>query len=70
MKSDKAWGYADDSSGVIYLDERMDDRTLIEIAAHETAHIVFPMLDEWAVDLLGKQVADVLTRIGFSRHND
>lgn len=70
MRSDKAWGYADCDAMVIYLDDRMDDKTLIEIATHETAHIVLPVLDETAIDMLGKQVAEVLTKIGFSRHND
>lgn len=70
MRSDRAWGYADDEKWTIYLDERMDDKTLIEIATHETGHVVLPMVCESAIDALGKQVADVLTRLGFSRHHD
>ena len=64
----KAWGLADHTKHTIWLDPRMDDKTLLEIAAHEVAHIVFPVLDEAAVDLFGKQFADVATRIGFARN--
>lgn len=70
MRSDRAWGYAEAEKWTIHLDDRMDDKTLIEIATHETGHVVLPMVDESAIDLLGKQVADVLTRLGFSRNHE
>ncbi len=66
-KLPKEWGLADHTKHTIWLDERMTDKTLIEIASHEVAHVVLPVLDESAVDLLGKHIADVLTRIGFRR---
>jgi hypothetical protein len=51
----------------IELDDRMTDVTLIEVASHEVAHVVLPVLDEDAVELLGRHIADVLTRLGFKR---
>lgn len=71
IKSDKVWGRADVSKRVIELDHRMDDKTLLDIVVHETAHIVLPIVDEDAVETLGKQAADVLWRLGFRRtHED
>ena len=67
-KLPKEWGLADHTKNTVWLDPRMDDKTLLEIAAHEVAHVVFPVLDEAAVDLFGKHMADVYTRIGFARN--
>lgn len=61
------WGYMYPNEWTIYLDKRMEDKLLLEIAAHETAHVVLPVLDETAVELLGKHVGDVLFRLGFRR---
>jgi len=62
-----AWGYAYPDEHRIELDERMSDKRLLEIAAHEAAHIVAPYLDEAAIDLIGRHVGSVLYRIGFRR---
>jgi hypothetical protein len=70
IKSEKAWGYADAAKRTIELDRRLDDQTMLEIAVHETAHICLPVLDEAAVETLGKQAADVLWRLGFRRAHD
>lgn len=70
ITSEKAWGYADIKRRVIELDRRLDDRTMLDIAIHETAHIELPMLDEAAVETLGKQAADVLWRLGFRRAHE
>lgn len=59
------WGMAYPSEWRIELDPDLDERTLIDIATHEVAHVVIPDLDETAVDRLGKHVADVLYRLGF-----
>lgn len=69
-KSPKVWGLADHTKHTIWLDPRMDDKTLLEIAPHEIIHILFPMLDEEAAELYGKHCSDVLTRIGFARNQD
>ncbi len=61
------WGLAFPDQWRIELDPQLDEKTLIDIAVHETAHVVIPDLDESAVDRLGKHVADVLWRLGFRR---
>lgn len=48
----------------------MDEKTLLEVAAHEVGHIVLPEISEEQIDLLGKQVADVLWRLKFRLHED
>ena len=63
----KAWGYAYPDERKIQLDPRMNDKTLLDIATHETLHVVLPVLDEEAVDLAARHVANVLTRLGFRR---
>lgn len=62
-----AWGYADAQARVIELDHRMDDRTMLGIAAHEVIHIECPFLTEEWVNQLGEQIGDVLYRLGFRR---
>ena len=66
-ESKLVWGMAYPDEHRIELDPRMTDTTLIEVASHEVAHVILPVLDEEAVELLGRHVADVLTRLGFSR---
>jgi hypothetical protein len=51
----------------IELDDRLSDKTLIDIATHETVHVVAPDLSEEATDRIGRHVADVLWRLGFRR---
>lgn len=62
-----AWGMAYPKEHRIELDPYLDEKTLLDIAIHETAHVVVPDLDEEAVDRLGRACADVLWRIGFRR---
>jgi hypothetical protein len=64
------WGLAFPHEWRIELDPELDDKTLLDIATHEVAHVVIPDLDESAVDRLGKHVADVLWRLGFRREDD
>lgn len=66
-KSETVWGVAFPDDHRIELDPRMTDTTLIEVASHEVAHVVLPVLDEEAVELLGRHIANVLTRLGFRR---
>ena len=61
------WGLAYADEHRIVLHPKMDDGTLLEVASHEVAHIVCPYLDEEAVELLGRHIGDVLTRLGFRR---
>lgn len=61
------FGLAFDEEWRIEIDPDLDDRTMMEIAAHEVTHVVLPVLDEAAVDTLGKHIADVLFRMGFRR---
>jgi len=71
MRSEKAWGYAVPDRSEIHLDRRLDDKLLLEIASHETIHVLFPYLTEDAVDGAGKTLADVLWRLKFRRtHED
>lgn len=65
-----AWGRAFNEEWRIVLDPRLNAKKLLEIATHETVHVVLPVLDEAAVETLGRQVADVLTRLGFRRTED
>lgn len=66
-RSAVAWGYAFIDEHRIELDPRMTDEKLLEVAAHEVAHIILPHLDEATVTLLGKHVGDVLYRLSFRR---
>ena len=61
------WGYGYHEEWRIELDRRSCDKTLINTAVHEVAHVVLPMLDETAVEALGNHAADVLWRLGFRR---
>lgn len=63
----KVWGYAYPKEHRIELDTRLGDKLLLDIAAHEVAHIVAPYLDEEAVDLLGRHIGNVLYRLNFRR---
>lgn len=63
--SSAAWGWYR-----IELDPRMDEKTLLEVAAHEVGHIVLPEISEEKIDQLGKQVADVLWRLKFRLHEE
>lgn len=64
-KSESAWGWAYTDEHRIELDPRMDERTLLEVASHEVAHIVLPEISEEQIDTLGKQIANVLWRLKF-----
>lgn len=61
------WGLAFPDEWRIELDPFMDDKTLLDIAVHETTHVVAPDLSEEATDRIGRHVADVLWRLGFRR---
>jgi hypothetical protein len=54
----------------IELDPDLDDKTLIDIAIHETTHVVAPDLSEECVDRIGRQCADVLWRLGFRKDEE
>lgn len=69
-RNPRVWGLAFPDEWRIELDPELHDKTLIDIATHEVAHVVIPDLDESAVDRLGKHVADVLWRLGFRREDD
>lgn len=64
------WGMAYPKQWRIELDPHIEEKTLLDIATHEVTHVVLPMLDEEAVDLLGRHVADVLWRLGFRLHEE
>ena len=61
------WGAADDTLNTIWLDPRMDDESLLVVAAHEVAHIVFTFIDEETISLFDRQLSDVFTRIRRAR---
>lgn len=61
------WGLAFPDEWRIELDPYMDEKTLLDIAIHETTHVVAPDLSEEATDRIGRHVADVLWRLGFRR---
>ncbi len=66
----KDWGYTYPNEWTIYLDKRMEDKLMIDTAAHEVLHKIIPDLKEETVELAGQHIADVLTRIGFARNQD
>ena len=66
-KQTKTWGYAIPDKRTIVVDPRLDDKTLLDIIGHETDHILYPFLDEEAVDVSGRIRADVFYRAGFRR---
>ena len=61
------WGLAFQEEYRIELDPYLTDQTLIDIAIHETTHVVAPDLSEECVDRIGRACADVLWRLGFRR---
>ena len=61
------WGLAFPHEWRIEIDPALDDKTLLDIAIHEAAHVVLPDLDEAQVDRLGRHAADLLWRMGFRR---
>jgi hypothetical protein len=61
------WGLAYPQEWRVELDPALDDKTLLDIAIHEAAHVVLPDLDEAQVDRLGRHAADLLWRMGFRR---
>jgi len=69
-RSESVYGMAYPLEHRIELDDRMTDTTMIEVAAHEVTHVILPVLDEEAVELLGRHIANVLTRLGFQRHEE
>lgn len=66
-KMPDAWGKADHDVSTIWLDPRMSDESLLEVAAHEVAHIVFTFIDEETISLFDRQLSDVFTRIRRAR---
>jgi hypothetical protein len=64
------WGLAFPDEWRIELDPALDDKTLMDIAIHEAAHVVIPSLDEHEVDRLGRHAADLLWRLGYRRVGD
>lgn len=67
VKSERRWGCAFPDEHRIEIDPRCDDKTLLNIAVHEVAHVRLHLLDEAAVEDLGNHAADVLWRLGFRR---
>jgi hypothetical protein len=61
------WGLAFPHEWRIEIDPALDDKTLLDIAIHEAAHVVIPELDEGKVDRLGRHAADLLWRMGYRR---
>jgi hypothetical protein len=61
------WGLAFVEQHRIELDPYLDDKTLIDIAIHETTHVVAPDLSEECVDRIGRACADILWRLKFRR---
>jgi hypothetical protein len=64
------WGLAFPHEWRIEIDPLIDDKTLLDIAIHETVHVVAPDISEECVDRIGRQCADVLWRLGFRREDD
>ena len=48
------WGLAFPHEWRIEIDPALDDKTLLDIAIHEAAHVVIPDLSEAEVDRLGR----------------
>ena len=66
-RSPGVWGLAFQDEHRIELDPYLTDQTLLDIAIHETTHVVAPDLSEEAVDRIGRACADILWRLGFRR---
>ena len=64
------WGLAFPHEWRIEIDPALDDKTLLDIAIHEAAHVVIPELGEAEVDRLGRHAADLLWRMGFRRASE
>jgi|SanBayMetagenome_1026888.scaffolds.fasta_scaffold46138_2 hypothetical protein len=69
-RNKNAWGMAYPDRYRVEIDPDLEGKNLIEIGIHEVTHVVFPHLDEASVDLLGKQCADVLWRLGLRTKED
>lgn len=64
------WGLAFPHEWRVEIDPALDDKTLLDIAIHEAAHVVLPSLEEAQVDRLGRHAADLLWRMGFRRSGE
>jgi hypothetical protein len=64
------WGLAFPDEWRIELDDRLHDKTLLDIAIHETVHVVAADLSEECVDRIGRQCADILWRLGFRKEEE
>lgn len=62
------WGLAFPDEWRIELDPRLDDKTLLDIAIHESTHVLAPFLEENTVNQLGIHIADLLWRLGYRKH--
>jgi hypothetical protein len=68
------WGLADRPSTPgkeIHIDPRHpSDADLLETVVHEILHCALPQWDEESVDRLGKDMARILTRLGYRRETE
>lgn len=66
----KVWGLAHHETGIIEIDPRATGRKFLEIAIHESTHILQPYLTEEAVQDFGSELARVLWDQGFRRYDN
>lgn len=64
---ERAWGTANDETGLIELDERLTEPDRLTILAHEAAHLACPHLSEKQICRLGKVIGGVLWNQGYRR---
>ena len=69
-KFPRHWGWAYPDEWRIQIDSRMDDRTALSKAPHESLHVLFPWMGEDYVDWGGDHIGSVLWRMGFRRSHE
>jgi hypothetical protein len=63
----KAWGYAYIDENKIELYDKMKGKKHLEILIHEKLHIMFPDLEEKAINRHGKDLCNVLWNDGYRK---
>jgi len=66
----RVWGWADFDNSTIEIDERATGKKHLEIAVHESIHILNPQMSEEDVTAQAITITDVLWKLKYRRVDD
>lgn len=64
---ERAYGLADNGANIIEIDSRLKGRHHLEIAIHETLHLLYPEKSETVIARSARRLANVLWRLNYRR---